>query len=54
MKEKERFIQDISRILSGKTFRSNNYVKDFALDLWYLKDYLKGYFMGKEEKGGGE
>ena len=44
MTEKEKFINDIKEILNRKTFRNEKWLEAFAHDVWYVKDYLKGYF----------
>lgn len=44
MTEKEIFINDIKEILRKKPFRDEKWVEVFAHDVWYVKDYLKGYF----------
>ena len=44
MTEKEKFVNDIKEILKRNTFRDEKWLEAFAHDVWYVKDYLKGYF----------
>ena len=42
--KKDRFIADIKDIMKTRTFLPDDAIEFFAFNLWYVVDYLRGYF----------
>ena len=54
MNKKEKFINDIKTLLSERTFPQEWWLDCFSHDLWYVKDYLRGYFTAQKVEVDGE
>ena len=48
---KERFIVEVAHHLRNHSFKNYEYAQYFAEDLWIVKDFLKGYFLGEDMRG---